>query len=106
MPESYKILGKGTQVGSVGQMYAPAAGVQAVVKEMTFLPSPPTTPTTFSVSAGAAPAKTMIPTTPLASGEWAEWQGSLALGPGDALSLTVLASTAVDWIVSGVEITP
>jgi len=106
MPETYKILGKGTLVGTTGQMYSPATGVQAIVKEMTFLPSPTTTPTTFSVSAGAAPAKTMIPTTPLGVSEWAEWQGAMALGPGDALSLTVLASTAIDYIVSGVEITP
>ena len=103
MPETYKVLARGQVTGATTAVYNPAAATQAIVKQISFAASGGAS--SFAVTVGAATPRAFIPATPLAAGEWAEWEGSLALTTGDALNLTVPAAMAIDYVVSGVEIT-
>ena len=102
MPENYTVLAYGNLAVS-GQMYAPPAGASAVVKEVTIVPV--TSGGSFRLNVVGKP---LVPPISLNTGEWAEWQGSLALGTGMPLYLTNVTNPTggFDWIVSGVEITP
>lgn len=102
MPEDYKILAQGNNIAS-GNIYTVPAGADAIIKQISIVPV--TTGGSFRVNAAGRP---LIPPITLGIGEWAEWEGSLAIGDAMIVYLGNLTNPTggFDYIVSGVEITP
>jgi hypothetical protein len=102
MPEDYKIMAQGNNAAS-GNIYTVPAGADAIIKEINIVPV--TTGGTFRLNAAGKP---LIPQIALGAGEWAEWEGSLAIGDGMMLYISNIVNPTggFDYIVSGVEITP
>lgn len=98
MAEAYKQLAQGNIVAPGGTLYTVPASTSVVVKLITLVPG---AAGTFQLKFGG---RAVTQAVALAAGEWAEWDGSLALDTGKLIEV-VTTVAAFDYTVEGVAIT-
>jgi hypothetical protein len=99
MAEAFKILASGS-ASAAADLYTVPAATQAIVRQVTLVPTAGATRVAQLLVAGRA----FTDTIELLSGEWCEWEGSIAMDTGKKVSLAQVAGTW-DYVVAGLEIT-
>ncbi|HWI69442.1 MAG TPA: hypothetical protein VNS88_13895 [Nitrospiraceae bacterium] len=99
MPEAYKQLAQGSAAVGTTALYTVPATTSVIVKLITLVPA---AAGTFQLKFGG---RAITSAVPLAAGEFAEWDGSLALDTGKLIELVTTLAT-FDYTVEGVAITP
>lgn len=112
MPEEYKVLAQVTAPAATGSgstgtvLYQVPDSTAAIVKYIAFKPYASLACSITSVTVEQQNPQAVMGAIPLAAGEWAEWDGSLALDQYAALRVYVSKGDDCWITVSGLEITP
>src|SRR4051812_49725219 len=100
--ETFKVLAQGSAAIGTTTLYTVPASTSAIFKLISVIPNVAGNPTTVKLTAAG---RSIVPPIPLQTGEWVEWESSLALGAGSVLALILTGDTA-EYVVTGLEITP